>query len=119
MDATSNPASSRTLRDRLKNHFRGPIAMSTLRRSLAVLLNSELLLKVNRQSSGKLWMARDAETRLTGWMDQHARVCWTVTPEPWSVEHHLISTGPPLPLNIKGALHPFVLELERIRSSIK
>jgi hypothetical protein len=117
--APSNPASKRTLRDRLKNHCRGPIAVSTLRRSLAVLLNGKLQLKVTRQLSGKLCMDGDAETRLTNWMDEHARVCWAVTPEPWNLEHHLISTGPPLPLNIKGAHHPFALELKRMRTSIK
>jgi GIY-YIG catalytic domain len=92
--------------------------VSTLRRSLAVLLDKELQLKVRRQSSGKLYIDEDAEARLTAWMDQHARVCWSVTPEPWNLEHHLISTGPPLALNIKGALHPFVPELRRMRSSV-
>jgi hypothetical protein len=96
--APSGPTSKRTLRDRLKNHCRGPIAVSTLRRSLAVVLDGEFRLKVRRQpSSGKLYIDRGAEARLTAWMDQHARVCWAVTPEPWTLEHHLISTGPQLP----------------------
>jgi hypothetical protein len=117
--APSAPTSKRTLRDRLKNHCRGPIAVSTLRRSLAVLLDRELQLKVGRQFSGKLYIDQGAEARLTAWMDQHARVCWAITPEPWKLERHLISTGPFLPLNIKGALHPFVPELRRMRSSVK
>jgi GIY-YIG catalytic domain len=115
--APSTPTSKRTLRDRLRNHFRGPIATSTLRRSLAVLLDPELELDVRRHLSGKLVIGAEAETKLTEWISTHARVCWVVTLEPWLLETYLISAGLPLPLNIKGSQNPFSVELRRMRAA--
>lgn len=59
----------------------------------------------------------DGEARLTEWMDDRARLCWVVTPQPWELETLMISSGPILLLNIKGATHPFAKELRQLRSS--
>ena len=108
-------ASRRTLRDRLKNHARGPIAHSTLRRTLTVLLDSTLVLAPTRRANGKLTMSHEAELELTAWMSSHARVSWMVHQSPWLVEHQLITQGPRLPLNIRDSPDPFRHELARLR----
>jgi hypothetical protein len=115
--APSGPLSKRTLRDRLRNHSRGPIAVSTLRRGLAVLLQQDLSLHIFKLSNGKLALEQDGEKHLTSWMKDHARVCWAVVPKPWEFEHSLIAAAKP-PLNVAGGVHPFAAELRRLRSSI-
>ena len=60
--------------------------------------------KYEIQRSGKLYIGSDAESRLSVWMDKHAGVCWVVTPTPWTLENHLITMGPPLPLGFRGLL---------------
>ena len=112
----------RTLRSRLKNHCRGPAATSTLRRSLACILQLKLKLHLSRDSSGKLLVVQ--EEALTEWMDDHARVAWVCCEEPWRFEHALIRKAwprkpgwPRLPLNISGSLDPFSSELKQLRAS--
>jgi hypothetical protein len=108
----------RTLRGRLKNHCRGPAALSTLRRTLACLLKNKLQLEMKRRPSGKLCMRPQDETNLTEWMDTYARVAWICHPEPWQVESELIARGKPrLPLNIRGSRDPFGAELKKLRSA--
>ncbi|WP_372496029.1 GIY-YIG nuclease family protein [Promicromonospora umidemergens] len=46
----------------------------------------------------------DGETALSAWMDEHARVCWYVAPEPWLIESKLISELV-LPLNLDKNKH--------------
>ena len=106
----------RTLRSRLRNHCRGPLATSTLRRTLACLLSAEKL-RLRRRPSGKLCMTAIEEARLTGWMEASARVAWLCHDQPWLLEDELIEAGHPrLPLNIKGSSDPFRVELRRLRS---
>jgi hypothetical protein len=104
----------RTLRDRMKNHCRGPIANSTLRRTLVALVGFDLSLKPVRVGR-KLLMAKDEERALTQWMDEHARVGWIVWPAPWEVEAELLAVGPTLPLNVAGSRSAFRDELQRRR----
>jgi len=59
----------RTLRERLLNHCRGPIASSTSRRTLACLLAADLGFQFFRRSSGKIGMSASDENKLTRWMD--------------------------------------------------
>jgi hypothetical protein len=100
--------SKRTLRDRLKNHCRGPLSSSTLRRTLTSLLAVDLGLKTSLRESGKLNLARTDEERLTSWMEANARVSWLIHEEPWHLEETLISSGQPLlPFNLRGSTHPF------------
>jgi hypothetical protein len=107
----------RTLRDRIKNHCFGPAATSTLRRSLACLLQRTLKLQLRRNSSDKLCMKSTDEVRLSSWLDLNARVAWRRYDQPWLLECELIECGYPcLPLNIKGSAHPFRLELKRLRT---
>jgi len=109
--------SSRNLRHRLLTHCRGPIASSTLRRTLAVLLARDLGLSITRAASLKLKMPAEHETQLTGWMNENAQVVWSTCAAPWEVEDHLIQ-GTRLPLNIRGSSDPFAKELSKLRSAI-
>src|SRR5579871_3053412 len=89
--APSGPASpgqarTRTLRDRLKNHCRGPIASSTLRRTIAAILASDWEIAFSKSSAGKLLISSQDEDRLTHWLDENAQVAWVECPEPWEVE---------------------------------
>jgi hypothetical protein len=116
--SAAGSVSGGTLRNRLLNHCRGPLATSTLRRTLAVLLKGELGLDITCTSAGKLKMPPENETRLTLWMDEHARVIWVVHSEPWEIEDHLIQGTTRLPLNIRGSSDPFAKELSKLRSQI-
>ena len=51
-------------------------------------------------------------------MAKHARVAWTPIAEPWVVEKRLLSMVP-LPLNLQGNKHPFVLALRSMRKAAK
>lgn len=114
--ASASARRPRTLRDRLKNHCFGPAATSTLRRTLACLLQCRLKLQLSRNASGKLCMRTGDEARLSSWMDRNARVAWVCLNEPWLLEYALITCGKPcLPLNIKGSSHSFRLELKELR----
>jgi hypothetical protein len=113
----STQAGSRTIRDRLLNHCRGPIVCSTLRRTLACLLAAELALCVSRLPSGKMCLQKSDEERLTEWMTRHARVAWTCHDKPWVLEEQLLAAGAPrMPLNIRGSADPFRKILRRLRS---
>jgi hypothetical protein len=115
--APNGPCSSRTLRDRIRNHMIGPIGSSTLRRSLAVLLAEPLELQLRRSDTNRLLLPRKEESRLTEWMQKMARVCWVVCDEPWQVEKSLLAHGPRLPLNIQGSDHPFARQLREMRAT--
>jgi hypothetical protein len=120
--APSRPTLARrpsTLINRLKTHCRGPIASSTLRRTLVCLLGDRLKLDVKRRPSGKFWMGPEDERRLTKWMDQNARVAWFCCDRPWQLEAALIGQGSPrLPLNIRGSRDPFAAVLKRLRAEV-
>jgi hypothetical protein len=108
----------RTLRDRLINHCRGPLATSTLRRTLAALLNVEAAFSIGIGPSGKLMMLKHDEVKLTRWMDDHAMVMWSIAQSPWLIEDELLEHGPRLPLNIQGSRDPYRLELKKLRASL-
>jgi hypothetical protein len=107
----------RTLRDRLLNHCRGPMATSTLRRTLAALLKANEGFSIERAASGKSQMSADDEARLTRWMTEHARVTWLTTPVPWILEKEFLDRGPRLPLNIRGSSDPFRKRLSALRAA--
>lgn len=100
-------ASLRTLRDRLKNHTRGPIASSTLRRTLTALMGEELKLRTVKSPTGKVQLINGGEQVLSAWMETHAVVAWSACSTPWVYEKELILTGPRLPLNIRDSQDPF------------
>jgi hypothetical protein len=116
--ASAREGSPRTLKMRLSNHCNGPIATSTLRRSLAALLMAELNLQPIRSPGQKTWLAEAGEFRLTEWLAKHARITWTASATPWLLEEDLLRNGPPLALNIVGNKHAFVPELRVLRRQL-
>ncbi len=108
----------RTLRDRLKNHCRGPMASSTLRRTVAALTVSALGYSIVRTGANKLRMPPEDEQRLSLWLGEHARVSWVLHDQPWEVETQLVQSGPRLPMNISQSSDPFRRELSKLRSGL-
>jgi hypothetical protein len=109
--ASYRPGSRRTLHQRLRNHCNGPIATSTLRRSLAAILIGELDLHPSREAGQKVKLPNDEETHLSNWLAKHGRVAWIADAAPWAHETGLLENGPPLALNILGNTHEFVSTL--------
>lgn len=114
--APNGPISKRTLRDRIRDHLKGPIASSTLRRSLAGLLAKDLGLEIIRNTQGRLQLSPGQEAILTEWMCDEARIAWAVCDQPWELERRLLAQGPRLPLNIRGSQNGYANELRRVRS---
>ena len=110
--------SKRSLRDRLKNHCRGPMGSSTLRRTLACVLADKLNLQIKRRLSGKYFMLASDESALTAWMQSNAKVGWVAASLPWQIEDELIRHGPRLPLNIRSSSDPFAQVLKKMRAAI-
>jgi GIY-YIG catalytic domain len=116
--ASYRAGSRRTLRQRLRNHCNGPIATSTLRRSLAAVLIDQLNLHPRRVPGQKTRLANGEEARLTEWLIVHGRVAWITSATPWLLEDELLLKGPSLALNIRGNAHPFVRELLTLRQKL-
>ena len=91
--------SQQNLRKRIRYHFRGNAAGSTLRLTLGSLLASEIGIQLRRVGSGNRFTFSQGEAALSEWMREHARVCWLVCPEPWVIETKLIAELV-LPLNL-------------------
>jgi len=109
---------NRTLRDRLKNHLKGPIGSSTLRRTLACLNVEELALEIGRHpTSGRLVMSSVDERKLSEWMAKETRVAWMTCDRPQEIEKDILLRGPKLPLNIQGNAMPFARHLSSIRAN--
>jgi hypothetical protein len=117
--ASARPGSRRTLRRRLRNHCNGPIATSTLRRSLAAVLIHTLDLHPSVAPNNKVKIPDDEEARLSDWLSKHGRVAWTVNSEPWVYEAELLKNGPQLALNIAGNCHEFTSKLRALRRQLK
>ena len=112
-----NPQSRQTLRSRIRYHFRGNAAGSTLRRTLGVLLESTSGHALRRVGSGKRYtLTKAGEAWLSDWLAAHALVCWREHPAPWELEAELMRTQS-LPLNIQGNdHHAYYPALRRIRA---
>lgn len=112
----STRTSTQTLRARLRAHFRGNAAVSTLRLSLGCLLG----LPLRRVGSGsRMTFGPDGEQELSDWMEAYARVCWHPSPQPWVIESAVIA-GADLPLNLdQNRLHPFHPRLSQVRAQAK
>ncbi|WDV54556.1 hypothetical protein PV963_31435 [Streptomyces coeruleorubidus] len=97
----ANRISTQNLRKRVRYHYRGNAAGSTLRLTLGCLLGFEL----RRVGSGKRMTFGEAgEATLSHWMAENARVCWIEQEEPWAMESELISHLD-LPLNLDQNHH--------------
>lgn len=114
----TNARRVRTLRDRIKNHCHGPIASSTLRRSLAALLTPSELDLSPAISNGKLKLNSDEEASLTNWLKSHAAVSCYECDKPWIAERFLLSRYY-LPLNLQGTTHEFRKDLKLLRKNFR
>ncbi len=112
----ANRTSTQNLRKRVRYHFRGNAAGSTLRLTLGCLLGLEL----RRVGSGKrMTFGKFGEAELSAWMAEHARVCWIESTEPWELETQLISELN-LPLNLdQNNRNPFYGELKKLRADAR
>lgn len=97
------PPSRAHLAQRLRTHFGGNAAGSTLRLTLGCLLEAELGIVLRRVgNTGRQTFTNPGEQQLDQWLRAHARVAWAEHPHPWEVEEALLASGLPLPLNIGG-----------------
>lgn len=110
-------ASSRqTLQSRIRTHYTGNAAGSTLRLTLGCLLADRLSIALRRYGSGSRRHFGAGERDLSRWMAEHARVSWLVVPTPWIVEHELIAHLD-LPLNLdQNSNHAFYGSLRQRRA---
>ncbi|WP_229924880.1 GIY-YIG nuclease family protein [Streptomyces sulfonofaciens] len=112
----ANRVSKQNLRKRVRYHFRGNAAGSTLRLTLGCLLGLELR-RVG--STGRMTFGKAGEAVLCQWMADNARVCWLEHDEPWVLESHLISRLD-LPLNLDQNGHNgFHARLKAIRAAAR
>lgn len=111
------PPSQQHLAKRVRYHFRGNAAGSTLRLTLGCLLAEALsveLRRVGRKGVRQTFAA--GESRLSDWMAENALVSWIPTQAPRAVEETLISKLS-LPLNLQGNdRHPFYPVLRALRA---
>ncbi|MFE3382715.1 GIY-YIG nuclease family protein [Streptomyces anulatus] len=97
----ANRTSTQNLRKRVRYHYRGNAAGSTLRLTLGCLLGLEL----RRVGSGRrMTFGKAGEATLSQWMADNAQVCWIEQDKPWELESHLISQLD-LPLNLDQNRH--------------
>lgn len=109
--------SRQSLRTRVRYHYRGNAAGSTLRLTLGSLLADEIGIQLRRVGSGQRLTFSEGEATLSEWMERHARICWLETPTPWLEETRLIETLT-LPLNLdQNARSPFRSELSARRAA--
>ena len=105
----------KTLRDRIRYHYRGNAEGSTLRRTLGILLADELGLRLRRVGSGKRMTFGPGEPTLSEWMAENALVGWKDDSEPWLLEARFIANLD-VPLNLEGNSHRFHQELTSLRA---
>ena len=98
----------------------GSTRVSTVRRSLAALLEDELdLLPGATVKGGHLSLARPEEQRLTAWMHEHLTVTWFERPSPGDVEVELVGAVLP-PLNSDFAHHgPYWRPMDVLKTAMR
>lgn len=101
-----------------RNHLRGTVRSSTLRLSLAALLEQKLELTFWRDNLNRVRLDRHQEDKLSDWIAKHAAISVVQHDEPWSLEEKLIRNGPPLPLNLSMSGHPFKSTLSDLRRAL-
>lgn len=114
-DQRGKPNSRSNLRKRIKTHYSGNAAGSTLRRTLGVLLSGVSSFPLRRVGSGaRMTFTHPGEQWLDAWMEKNANVHWIPVEAPWELEDTLIASIP-LPLNIQGNAHDFKVTLTGMR----
>lgn len=110
------PPSRQTLRTRIRTHYTGNAAGSTLRLTLGCLLANQLSIELRCYGSGSRRHFGAGERDVSRWMARHARVSWLTDPTPWIVEEEVIAHLD-LPLNLdQNANHAFYATLRRARA---
>jgi hypothetical protein len=113
--SSGGTVSRQTLRSRIKNHFRGNAAGSTLRLTLGCLLETELGLRLRRVGRGDRCTFGEGEQKLSSWMEKNALVTWLPVADPWRLEGQLIASVS-LPLNLdQNRNHAFHEHLSALR----
>lgn len=111
--------SKQTLFDRIRYHYRGNAAGSTLRLTLGCLLAERLGIRLRRVGSGTRLTFADGESVLSKWMEENAFVVWVCDSEPWLLEEKIIGELS-LPLNLDmNRQHSFHKTLSQIRKAAK
>ncbi|WP_232077154.1 GIY-YIG nuclease family protein [Mycolicibacterium aichiense] len=112
-------ASRQSLRKRIRTHYSGNAARSTLRLTLGCLLAEHLGIELRRYGSSERLHFGAGEQDLSRWMAANAFVSWYPTPQPWLLEDHLLETQD-LPLNLdKNNRNPFHSQLSDARAAAK
>lgn len=119
--ANGRPPSKSHVHQRLRTHFGGNAAGSTLRLTLGCLLEQEIGTVLRRVGTkGRLTFTNPGEQLLDQWMHAHARVAWIEHAAPWEAEHALLASGLALPLNIDGNPNAaYAAPLSALRSAAK
>ena len=113
------PPSRQRLINRVRYHFRGNAAGSTLRLTLGCLLADVIAIRLWRVGSGRRRTFAAGEQQLSNWMAENAFVCWLPMDNPWVLESLLIQQLS-LPLNLQGnEAHPFHERLSAIRRKFR
>ena len=111
--------SKQSIRTRIKTHYTGNAAGSTLRLTLGCLLSDRLGIELRLVGSGKRLTFVAGEKVLSEWMAENALVSWVLNPEPWVLEHQLISSLD-VPLNLDANAHnSFFPTLKAARQSAR
>ncbi len=117
---TVTKPSTRTLRDRLRDHLVGNAEGSTLRLTLGCLLAEQLDIRLRRVGSGTRYtFTNPGEIVLDAWLAAHAHIAFAAVERPWEVERRLLSQLS-LPLNLSGNVaHSFAAQLSLLRRAAK
>ena len=104
--ADDGPGKGQRLSTRVRAHFTGNAAGSTLRLSLGCHLAARLGIELRRVGTKRerLTFTKAGEAKLSEWMGEHARVAYVVDHQPWLLERKLVADEV-LPLNLDGNAH--------------
>lgn len=107
-----------SLRARLgDHHLGGNERRSTICQTLAALMPEVAgrCLEKQERRGAKYYTSNDGVLKMQAWMDEHIWACWTVYPDPGTLERELIAQYA-LPLNLEyNSRHPFARQLGELR----
>jgi hypothetical protein len=117
--ANGRPASRQSLRHRIRYHYTGNAAGSTVRLTLGCLLAERLGIQLRRVGSGRRLTFAAGEGKLSAWMADNAYVTWVETERLWLAEQQLIASMS-LPLNLdQNRHHAFHQQLTQVRADAR